>query len=104
VISHNVTAVLGQDVYLSCIYEGESQIQSAELRRQIDSRSKFKRLAGFSNGKPFSRDGFSKPESPTNLTVQMMVSSVEAEGKYSCQFESEDESYLGTVFVTVVGK
>ncbi|KAM4566712.1 uncharacterized protein PAE49_010225 isoform 1-T1 [Odontesthes bonariensis] len=104
VISHNVTAVLGEDVYLSCIYEGESQIQSAEWRRQINSKSKFKRLAGFSNGKPFSRDGFSSPESPTNLTVQTRVSSVDAEGKYSCQFESEDESYLGTVFVTVVAR
>ncbi|XP_041851800.1 uncharacterized protein si:ch211-149e23.4 isoform X2 [Melanotaenia boesemani] len=104
VISHNVTAVLGETVYLSCTYLGESQILGAEWKRQLNAKSTFKRLAGFSNGKPFGRNDFSNPESPTNLTVQMRVNSVEAEGEYLCEFESEEEYFSGSVFVTVLAQ
>ncbi|XP_078785695.1 uncharacterized protein si:ch211-149e23.4 isoform X1 [Oryzias latipes] len=96
-ISENVTAVLGEDVYLSCRYLGESQIQSAEWKRQT-SKSVFERLAGFSN------DSSSYPESVTNLTVQVKVSSVEAEGEYICEFKSEDEFFSRSVFVSVLGR
>ncbi|CAG6000724.1 unnamed protein product [Menidia menidia] len=104
VISHNITAVLGEDVHLSCSYLGDSEITASEWRRQINSKNKFRRLAGFSNGKFFHQRDFSIPESPTNLTTRMRVSSVEAEGEYFCQFESEDEIFLDTVFVTVVAR
>ncbi|XP_049431658.1 uncharacterized protein si:ch211-149e23.4 isoform X1 [Epinephelus fuscoguttatus] len=103
-VTHNVTGVLGEDVYLSCIYLGESDIQSAEWRRQSSSKFKSKRLAGFLSGRPFSREDFSYPDSLTNLTVQMKVSSVEAEGEYICEFESEEEYYSDSVFVTVVAQ
>ncbi|MED6254459.1 hypothetical protein ATANTOWER_026878, partial [Ataeniobius toweri] len=103
VIAHNVTGVLEEDVYLSCEYQGSAQINKAEWKRRISS-SKFKRLAGFSNGEFFSRGDFSKPDSPTNLTVRMKVSSVEAEGEYICEFQEEEENPFGSVFVTVIAK
>ncbi|XP_068571384.1 hemicentin-2 [Cebidichthys violaceus] len=103
-ITHNITAFLGEDVYLSCSYLGESEIQSAEWKRQVNSKNKFKRLAGFVHGKPFSRDYISEPDSLTNLTVKMEVSSVEAEGEYICEFESEEELYSDSVYLTVVAR
>lgn len=103
-ISRNATAVLGEDVYLSCRYVGDSQIHSAKWKRQTNSKTKSKRLAGFSNGKPFANDDFSVPDSPTNLTVRMRVSNVEAEGEYVCEFESEEEYFQNSVFITVLGK
>ncbi|KAM6933313.1 uncharacterized protein FYW49_001690 [Xenentodon cancila] len=103
VISHNVTALLGEDVYLSCRYQGDSQIHSSKWKRQTNSKSISKR-AGFFNGKPFSNNDFSFPDSPTNLTVRMRVSSVEAEGEYICEFESEEEYFYESVFVTVLAR
>ncbi|CAN9511221.1 unnamed protein product [Ophioblennius macclurei] len=103
-ISSNTTAPLGEDVYLSCLYQGQSEILSAQWKRRVNSKSKAKRLAGFSNGKAFGRDDFSHPNSLTNLTVQMNVSSVNAEGEYVCEFESEEEDFFGSVFVTVVAR
>ncbi|KAK5868853.1 hypothetical protein PBY51_009830 [Eleginops maclovinus] len=103
-ITHNITAVLGEDVYLRCRYLGESQIQSAEWKRRINSKIKFKRLAGFTDGKPFSRDNVSNPVSLTNLTVKMQVSSVEVEGEYICEFRSEEEYDSDSVFLTVVAR
>lgn len=92
-------------MYLSCRYLGEeSDLQSAEWKRQVNARGTSKRLAGFSNGSPFSRSGFSEPDSITNLTVVTSVSSVEAEGEYQCQFALEEEDYVYSVFVTVVGE
>ncbi|XP_042342917.1 uncharacterized protein si:ch211-149e23.4 [Plectropomus leopardus] len=101
-ITHNITGVLGEDVYLSCRYLGKSEIQSAKWRRH--SKFKSKRLAGFLSGKPFSHGDFSYPDSPTNLTVQMKVSTVEAEGQYICEFESEYEYYSDSVLLTVVAR
>lgn len=103
-VSQNITAVLGEDVYLSCRYLGESKIQDAKWKRQINSKVKSKRLAGFAHGVSFGRNGFSEPESVTNLTVKMNVSSVEVEGEYTCEFQSEEEDYSSNVFLTVVGK
>nr|XP_020472508.1 uncharacterized protein LOC109969747 [Monopterus albus] len=101
----NITAVLGEEVYLGCRYLGKSKIQSAEWKRQADSKTKFKKLVGFSNDKPFSRsEDLSLPDSLTNLTVKMRVSSVDAEGEYICEFESEDENFPGSTFVTVVAR
>ncbi|XP_065816341.1 uncharacterized protein si:ch211-149e23.4 isoform X2 [Labrus bergylta] len=104
-ITHNITAVLGEDVYLRCRYMGEGEILSATWKRQINTRVKSRPLAGFTDDKPFSRSSdFSEPESVTNLTVKMNVSSVDTEGKYICEFESEEESYSDSVFLTVVAR
>lgn len=103
-ITKNVTAVLGEDMYLSCRYLGESDIKNAQWKHQLKSKVKSKRMAGFTNGEPFSRNGFSDPDSVTNLTVKMSVSSVEVEGEYICEFETEEEDYSDSLFLTVVGK
>ncbi|TDH14643.1 hypothetical protein EPR50_G00022540 [Perca flavescens] len=106
-IPHNLTAVLGEDAYLSCRYLGENEIVSAQWKRQINSKiqSKRLRLAGFSNGEPFSRHlDISNPASPTNLTVKMKVSSVEVEGQYICEFETDEENFSESLFLTVVAR
>ncbi|KAF6724886.1 Poliovirus receptor [Oryzias melastigma] len=100
-ISENVTVVLGEDVYLSCEYLGKSQIQSAAWKRQTNE-SNFEGLVGFSNRSLF--NNFSNPDSITNLTVQVKVSSVEAEGEYICEFKSEEEFFFKSVFITVLGR
>ncbi|XP_034722586.1 uncharacterized protein si:ch211-149e23.4 isoform X2 [Etheostoma cragini] len=102
-IPHNLTAVLGEDAYLSCRYLGEHEILSAQWKRQINS-IKSKRLAGFTDGKPFGRSDFSKPASPTNLTVQINVSSVEVEGQYICEFKTEEDDISDSLFLTVVAR
>ncbi|XP_051253641.1 uncharacterized protein si:ch211-149e23.4 [Dicentrarchus labrax] len=103
-ITHNITAVLGEDVYLPCRYLGKSEIESAKWRRQINSKRKSAGLAGFDNGLPFNRTGFSAPDSITNLTVKMDVSSVDVEGEYICEFESTADYNSDSVFLTVVAR
>lgn len=102
-VGYNITAVLGEDVYLTCRYVGENEVLNSRWRRQFSSTT-YKKLAGFSNKKPFSHQGFSEPDSVTNLTVKMDVFSVEAEGKYICEFETEEEYYDSSIFLTVIGK
>ncbi|XP_035766166.1 uncharacterized protein si:ch211-149e23.4 [Neolamprologus brichardi] len=97
----SITAVLGEDMYLSCIYLGDDPVDSSEWKQQISSKKK-KRLAGFINGRPFQRDNVSLPVSLTNLTIQIRVTGVEVEGQYTCEFESHEDTYTGTVIVTVV--
>lgn len=99
-----MTAVLGEDVHLICAYRGDGEILGAEWTRRINSNRKSKGLAGFENGIPYGRNGFSEPGSITNLTVWMEVLSVDAEGEYICEFESEEEYYSNSVFLSVVGE
>ncbi|XP_034024247.1 uncharacterized protein si:ch211-149e23.4 [Thalassophryne amazonica] len=104
-ITANVTAILGEDVYLSCRYLGEGTITNAQWKRQIDSKIRAKRITGFANDKPFKRDvDFSIPDSPTNLTVKMRVSSVAVEGEYTCEFASEDAAFTDKLFLTVLAR
>ncbi|CAG08983.1 unnamed protein product [Tetraodon nigroviridis] len=103
-IHRNVTAVLGEAVDLICAYRGDSQIFGAEWTRRINSKRKSKGLAGFENGIPYARTGFSIPVSMTNLTVRMEVLSVDAEGEYVCEFESEEEYYSNSLFLSIAAR
>ncbi|KAG8001870.1 Nectin-2 [Nibea albiflora] len=106
-IISSVTGVLGEDVYLSCRYVGESEVFSARWKHQMKVKSnlvQYKRIAGATNNHLFGRDGFSKPESAANLTIKVNVSSVELEGEYTCEFETEDDYHSGTAFLTVVAQ
>eukprot|EP00066_Takifugu_rubripes_P017607 XP_011606873.1 PREDICTED: uncharacterized protein LOC105417078 [Takifugu rubripes] len=103
-ISRNVTAVLGEDAVLLCVYRGSNEILGAEWSRQINSKVKSKGLAGFKNQAPYGRNGFSEPGSMTNLTVRVKVQSLDAEGEYTCEFESEDEYYSDNIFLSVVAR
>lgn len=105
----NVAGVLGEDVYLICRYVGGSEVNSGKWKRHMNSKVKsnsaqYKRIAGADKGKLYGREGFSAPESAANLTVKVNVSSVEVEGEYICEFETEDDNFSNAVFLTVVGK
>lgn len=91
-------------MYLACRYLGNSTIEKAIWQKQVSASRKSKPVAGFINNNSISHSGFSVPDSITNLKVKMSVSSVEAEGQYNCEFESEVESYSGNVFLTVQGE
>lgn len=65
---------------------------------------KSKGLAGFKNKAPYGRNGFSEPGSMTNLTVRVQVQSLDAEGEYTCEFESEEEYYSNSIFLSIAGK
>ncbi|XP_030251004.1 uncharacterized protein LOC115568074 isoform X2 [Sparus aurata] len=100
-VQQNITAVLGEEAYLSCRYLGSDDVESAMWKRQ--HKSKFKtRLAGYRSGKPFSQEGFSEPVSATNITVKMNVSKLEDEGEYECEVVTAEVDYTEYVFLTVV--
>ena len=100
---HAVIGILGEEVYLSCQYFGENPISTALWKRKIKTKTKI--LAGFKDNNTFSREpDFFTPASATNLTVKMTVSSVEAEGEYTCVFSSDEEEFTSSVFLTVLGK
>ncbi|XP_036929278.1 uncharacterized protein si:ch211-149e23.4 [Acanthopagrus latus] len=103
-VQQNITAVLGEDAYLSCRYLGSGEVESALWKRQHNSKFKT-RLAGYRFGKPFSHvEGFSEPVSATNLTVKMNVSSVQDEGEYECEVVTDAADYTELVFLTVVAR
>ncbi|XP_029922105.1 uncharacterized protein LOC115369615 [Myripristis murdjan] len=101
----SITALLGDEVYLSCIYLGENEISGAHWKRQSNSKKKMMRLAGFNGDRPYSFDpNFSEPASRTNLTCKVNISSVEAEGEYTCVFDSDEYEIIGKTTVTVVAQ
>ncbi|XP_029528397.2 uncharacterized protein LOC115136772 isoform X3 [Oncorhynchus nerka] len=105
-IDRNVTGILGEDVFLRCQYMGPNDITEASWKRP-DSRMKrsMKKLTGYKNNKAFSKDpDFSAPASPTNLTVKMRVSTLEAQGEYTCVFATDEEEITNSMFLTVLAR
>nr|XP_046150214.1 uncharacterized protein LOC123992763 isoform X4 [Oncorhynchus gorbuscha] len=105
-IDRNVTGILGEDVFLRCQYLGPNDITEASWKRP-DSRMKrsMKKLTGYKNNKAFSKDpDFSAPASPTNLTVKMRVSTLEAQGEYTCVFATDEEEITNSMFLTVLAR
>ncbi|XP_052323565.1 uncharacterized protein si:ch211-149e23.4 isoform X3 [Oncorhynchus keta] len=105
-IDRNVTGILGEDVFLRCQYLGPNDITEATWKRP-DSRMKrsMKKLTGYKNNKAFSKDpDFSAPASPTNLTVKMRVSTLEAQGEYTCVFATDEEEITNSMFLTVLAR
>ncbi|XP_064830924.1 uncharacterized protein LOC135546431 isoform X2 [Oncorhynchus masou masou] len=105
-IDRNVTGILGEDIFLRCQYLGQNDITDASWKRP-DSRMKrsMKKLTGYKNNKAFSKDpDFSTPASPTNLTVKMRVSTLEAQGEYTCVFASDEEEITNSMFLTVLAR
>ncbi|XP_024298609.1 uncharacterized protein si:ch211-149e23.4 isoform X1 [Oncorhynchus tshawytscha] len=105
-IDRNVTGILGEDVFLRCQYLGLNVITYASWKRP-DSRMKrlMKKLTGYKNNKAFSKDpDFSAPASPTNLTVKMRVSTLEAQGEYTCVFATDEEEITNSMFLTVLAR
>ncbi|XP_023836019.1 uncharacterized protein si:ch211-149e23.4 isoform X3 [Salvelinus sp. IW2-2015] len=105
-IDRNVTGILGEDVFLRCQYLGQNDITDASWKRP-DPRMKrsMKKLTGYKNNKAFSKDpDFSAPVSPTNLTVKMRVSTLEAQGEYICAFATDEEEITNSMFLTVLAR
>nr|XP_046171961.1 uncharacterized protein si:ch211-149e23.4 isoform X2 [Oncorhynchus gorbuscha] len=105
-IDRNVTGILGEDIFLRCQYLGQNDITDASWKRP-DSRMKrsMKKLTGYKNNKAFSKDpDFSTPASPTNLTVKMRVSTLEAQGEYTCVFATDEEEITNSMFLTVLAR
>ncbi|CDQ67447.1 unnamed protein product [Oncorhynchus mykiss] len=105
-IDRNVTGILGEDIFLRCQYLGQNDITDASWKRP-DSRIKrsMKKLTGYKNNKAFSKDpDFSTPASLTNLTVKMRVSTLEAQGEYTCVFATDEEEITNSMFLTVLAR
>ena len=103
-VQSDPVAVLGEEVYLRCLYHGNASITGSAWKRHRGGR--VHRLAGFTNGTAFRRSTatLSFPASPTNLTVRMRVSGVDVEGEYVCVFESQDREFNKTVNLQVHGR
>ncbi|XP_043115284.1 uncharacterized protein si:ch211-149e23.4 isoform X3 [Puntigrus tetrazona] len=105
VLDQTVTGILGEEVYLRCLYTGQSSITISSWNR-IDSTNKAKKMAGYAfGGKPYKRDkNFDIPTSVSNLTVKLNVTSFDQEGEYTCVFDSDDYETKDTLFLSVIAR
>ncbi|KAG5269540.1 hypothetical protein AALO_G00203160 [Alosa alosa] len=100
IFESNVTGILGEDVYLHCLYTGNDPDDLLySVWKRLGSN---KKLAGYFGLKTIKMEGFSLPESTTNLTVKMQVASLNAEGEYICEFGTDDDPLIGHVSLTVL--
>lgn len=104
VLNQTVTGILGEEVYLHCLYTGQSEIIYSSWNRLDSSSKKSKKLAGYIQNKPFNRENFDIPAFLTNLTVKVNVTSLDLEGEYACTFNSEEEETKDTMFFRVIGE
>lgn len=104
VLNQTVTGILGEEVYLHCLYTGQSDIIYSSWNR-LDSSKKSKKMAGYYGpNKPFKRENFDMPAFLTNLTVKVNVTSLDLEGEYACTFGSEEDETKDTMFFRVIGE
>lgn len=104
VLDRTVTGIVGEDVYLHCMYTGQSKILFSSWNR-LDSSNRVKKRAGYHYGNtPFSKENFGLPASITNLTVKMSITGLEVEGEYTCVFNSDEDETKGTMFLSVIGE
>ncbi|KAL2096010.1 hypothetical protein ACEWY4_008158 [Coilia grayii] len=99
-VEHNVTGVLGEEVYLHCVYTGDDT-ENMLFATWSESASK-KKLAGYFGTTRYVTDGFSAPATAHNLTVRMQVLSVKAEGRYTCEFVTPERHVTDQVSLTVL--
>ncbi|XP_077065001.1 uncharacterized protein LOC143716366 isoform X1 [Siphateles boraxobius] len=104
VLSQTVTGILGGEVYLHCLYTGQSKILYSSWNR-LDSSKRSKKMVGYhQNKKPFNRENFDIPASLTNLTVKINVTSLDLEGEYACIFNSDEDEIKDTMFFSVIAR
>lgn len=104
VLNQTVTGILGEEIYLHCLYTGQSNILYSSWNR-LDSSKKSKKMAGYhQNNKPFNRENFDIPALLTNLTVKISVTSLDLEGEYACIFNSDEDEIKDTMFFRVIGE
>ncbi|XP_018939679.2 uncharacterized protein LOC109067131 isoform X2 [Cyprinus carpio] len=104
VLDQTVTGILGEEVYLRCLYTGQSNILYSSWNR-FDSTKKAKKMAGYKSSTIFfNRENFNIPASITNLTVKMNVTSFDQEGEYTCGFDSEEDETKDSMFLSVIAR
>ncbi|KAF4103958.1 uncharacterized protein si:ch211-149e23.4 [Onychostoma macrolepis] len=104
VLDQTVKGILGEEVYLHCLYTGQSSISFSSWNR-IDSSNKAKKMAGYKSSKmSFNRENFDIPASVTNLTVKVNVTSFDQEGEYTCVFDSDEDETKDTMFLSVIAR
>lgn len=104
VLDQNVTGIVGEDVYLHCMYTGQSKISFSSWNR-LDSSNRARKMAGYKYGNiPLNKENFGIPASPTNLTVKISITGLKVEGEYTCVFNSDEDETKGTMFLSVIGE
>ncbi|XP_051966227.1 uncharacterized protein LOC127631877 [Xyrauchen texanus] len=104
VLDQVVTGILGEEVYLHCLYTGQSEILLSSWNR-LDSSNFAKKMAGYKFNKiSFKRENFDVPASVTNLTVKMNVTSLDVEGEYTCVFNSDEDETKDNMFLKVIAR
>ncbi|KAA0701835.1 hypothetical protein E1301_Tti017675 [Triplophysa tibetana] len=104
VLDQNVIGIVGEDVYLHCMYTGQSKITSSSWNR-LDSSNRAKKMAGYNHANvPLNKENFGIPASLTNLTVKVNVTSFKVEGEYTCVFNSDEDETKGTMFLSVIAR
>ncbi|ROL49949.1 Nectin-1 [Anabarilius grahami] len=101
VLNQTVTGILGEEVYLHCLYTGQIEIMFSSWNR-LDSSKRSKKMAGYNQLTPFNRENFDIPASPKNLTVKLNVTSLDLEGDYTCVINTVDDEVKDTVFLRVI--
>lgn len=96
-----VTGVLGEEVYLRCLYAGQNNISQSFWKRSTSSS----KMAGYRFGCiPFYKDNFYAPASCTNLTVKVSIGSLDMEGTYMCVFDWPDAETAASLTLNVIGE
>ncbi|XP_056613411.1 uncharacterized protein si:ch211-149e23.4 [Triplophysa dalaica] len=104
VLDQNVTGIVGEDVYLHCMYTGQSKILFSSWNR-LDSSNRARKMAGYKFGNhPLNKENFGIPASPTNLTVKISITGLKVEGEYTCVFNSDEDETKGTMFLSVIAR
>ncbi|XP_051534616.1 uncharacterized protein LOC127429544 [Myxocyprinus asiaticus] len=104
VLDQVVTGILGEEVYLHCLYTGQSKILLSSWNR-LDSSKSAKKMAGYKfNNISFKRENFDFPASVTNLTVKVNVTSLDVEGEYTCVFNSDEDETKDNMLLKVIAR
>ncbi|KAK9961891.1 hypothetical protein ABG768_007289 [Culter alburnus] len=103
VLNQTVTGILGEEVYLHCLYTGQMDILFSSWNR-LDSSKRSKKMAGYIHLTPFNRENFDIPASPKNLTVKLNVTSLDLEGEYTCVINTVEDEVKDTMFLRVIAR
>lgn len=105
IVEKNMTAILGDETYLRCLYIGNVSILYSSWNR-LDSSSSLKRVAGCKyNGLLYNNLNASNlPASSSNLTFKVNIDNLNMEGQYTCVFNTDEAEIRKMMFLSVLGK
>ncbi|XP_065137580.1 uncharacterized protein [Paramisgurnus dabryanus] len=103
VLDKTVTGILGEEVYLHCMYTGQYTVMFSSWNR-LDSSNHARKMAGYIGNNALNKENFGVPASITNLTVKMSIESLDVEGEYTCVFNSAEDETKDTMFLSVIAR